>query len=89
MYTLPAESVTLAAVGPAQFHASVTTTSRLPAVTFDAGVTDRPLTLPTESRCADARWTNPGLTTALGVTACDAAEAGPAPRALLADTLKV
>jgi hypothetical protein len=47
------------------------------------------LTLPTESRWADARWTNPGLTTALGVTACDAAEAGPAPSALLADTLNV
>jgi hypothetical protein len=41
VYSLPAESVTLLALAPFPLDTPVTTTSRLPDVMLDVGVTDR------------------------------------------------
>ena len=52
---------------------------------FAAGVTARLAPWP----CPEACWTNAGAVVAVGVTAFDAAEAGPVPTALVAVTVNV
>ena len=87
-YVFPAESVTLAAVAPAPLHIPVTTTSRLPAVIADVGVTERP-DAGTCRPAASTFWTNAGAGVAPGVTPLDGVDSGPSPIALRARTRNV
>ena len=85
-YVLPAESVTLLAVGPPLAQVPTSTIMRSPVVMLDAGVT---VPLATLVRWVPTCWTNPGMTDAVGVTGLEAAEAGPVPTELVAVTVNV
>src|SRR5262249_47686858 len=82
----PAEAVTPLVVALAEFQTPTSTTSRLPLPSCAEGVTE---ILAAPAPCLLACCTNVGVVTADGVTELDAAEAGPAPTAFVAVTLKV
>ena len=82
---LPALSVTALVVAFAELHTPTCTINRFPAVTTCDGVNVNEL--PTLR--ADVCCTNTGFVGALGVTAFDAADAGPVPTAFVAATVNV
>src|SRR2546430_2671916 len=84
--TSPALSVTPLVVGPAPPHSATSTTSRSPGVVPPVVLTGKLVVLATNP---EACWTKAGGGLLVGVTAPDAAEAGPVPMALVADTVNV
>ena len=85
VYVLPAVSVTALAVAFAALQIPTCTISRLPVVITCPGTNVTVLAV----RRAETCCTNTGLATAVGVTADDATDAGPAPTALTAVTVNV
>src|SRR5436305_6632269 len=84
--TSPALSVTPLVVGPAPPHSATSTTSRSPGVVPPVVLTAKLVVLAVDP---DACWTKAGGGLLVGVTAAEAAEAGPVPMALVADTVNV
>ena len=82
----PAESLTLEAVALALLQTPTSTTRRLPETSLAPGVTPKLVTL---GAWPEACCTNCGEAVPDGVTAFDAAEAGPLPMALVAVTVNV
>jgi hypothetical protein len=86
VYVFPAESVTPLALPDPELHVATSTMMRLPLVTGDVRVTGTDDPLP---RCVDACCTNAGVTTLVGVTAFDAADAVDVPAEFVAVTVNV
>src|SRR5215468_2906897 len=82
----PAASVTLLVFAPEPFQTPTSTTRRSPVPSGADGVTA--MLLP-DAACLLACWTKAGAVDADGMTAFDAADAGPVPTALVAVTVNV